>query len=94
MKIGTGLQNKLLEAMAMKLPCITSSLANNALGATPNENILIGSNEKEYTQHIINLIDNNNFREQIAEKGYQFVTKNYTWGGSTAILENLITSTQ
>ena len=94
MQIGTGLQNKLLEAMAMKLPCITSSLANNALGATPNENILIGSNEKEYTQHIINLIDNHNFREQIAEKGYQFVTKNYTWEGSTAILENLITSTQ
>ena len=34
LQIGTGLQNKLLEAMAMKIPCITSSLANNAIGAT------------------------------------------------------------
>jgi len=93
MQIGTGLQNKLLEAMAMKLPCITSPLANNALGAIPNEHILIGSNEKEYTHHIINLIENKNLYMKIAENGYQFVTKNYTWEGSTAILENLIIST-
>jgi glycosyltransferase involved in cell wall biosynthesis len=32
MQISIGLQNKLLEAMAMQIPCITSSLANNALG--------------------------------------------------------------
>ena len=94
MQIGTGLQNKLLEAMAMKLPCITSQLANNALGATTNENILIGNNEKEYTDHIINLIEDDTLRERIAAKGYQFVKENYTWEGSTSILENLITSTQ
>ena len=28
MRIGTGLQNKLLEAMSMKIPCITTALAN------------------------------------------------------------------
>ena len=94
MQIGTGLQNKLLEAMAMKLPCITSPLANNALGAIPNEHILIGNNEKEYSQHIINLLENKNLYEKIAENGYQFVTKNYTWEGSAAILENLIISTR
>ena len=32
MRVGTGLQNKLLEAMAMQLPCVTTPLANNALG--------------------------------------------------------------
>ena len=37
MQIGTGLQNKLLEAMAMRMPCVTSALANNAVGAEPNE---------------------------------------------------------
>ena len=30
MRVGTGLQNKLLEAMAMQLPCVTTTLANNA----------------------------------------------------------------
>jgi len=94
MQIGTGLQNKLLEAMAMKLPCITSELANNALGATHNENILSGNNKDEYTQHIIKLMEDANLQKEIAQKGYQFVKENYTWEGSTSILEKLITSTQ
>jgi sugar transferase (PEP-CTERM/EpsH1 system associated) len=94
MQIGTGLQNKLLEAMAMKLPCITSELANNALGATHNEDILIGNNEIEYTEHIVRLIENVNLQKEIAQKGYEFVKENYTWEGSTSILEKVITSSQ
>ncbi len=93
MQIGTGLQNKLLEAMAMKLPCITSKLANNALGATHQKNILIGNTPAEYATHIINLLNNIQLSKHISEEGYTFVTKNYTWEGTTAILENLINST-
>jgi sugar transferase (PEP-CTERM/EpsH1 system associated) len=92
MQIGTGLQNKLLEAMAMKLPCITSQLANNALGATHKKNILIGNNEEEYKDNILMLINDRNHQQQLGEKGYQFVKENYTWEGSTAILEKLISS--
>ena len=40
MQIGTGLQNKLLEAMAMKIPCISSPLANNALEAEDGKEII------------------------------------------------------
>ena len=92
MQIGTGLQNKLLEAMAMKLPCITSQLANNALGATHNQNILIGNDKEEYKNHTLKLMKDVESQQQFGEKGYQFVKENYTWEGSTAILEKLITS--
>jgi glycosyltransferase involved in cell wall biosynthesis len=47
MQIGTGLQNKLLEAMAMQLPCITSPLANAPLGAKNKQEILVGENANE-----------------------------------------------
>ncbi len=92
MQIGTGLQNKLLEAMAMKLPCVTSQLANNALGAIHKESIMIGNSEQEYAQHIINLMNDEKLCESLSQKGYQFVKENYTWEGSTSILEKLITS--
>ncbi len=92
MQIGTGLQNKLLEAMAMKLPCITSDLANNALGASHDENILIGNNDEDYKDHIIKLLEDVNLQKEIGGKGYEFVRGNYTWEGNTAILEKLITS--
>ncbi len=92
MQIGTGLQNKLLEAMAMKIPCITSQLANNALGATHNENILIANQPLEYVKHILNLLNDKVLCLNIAEKGYDFVKSNYTWEGSTSTLEKLINS--
>ncbi|MCO6498944.1 MAG: glycosyltransferase [Vicingus serpentipes] len=92
MQIGTGLQNKLLEAMAMQLPCITSTLANNALGATNQQNILIGNTPEEYAQHALELLNNNELHQKIASNGNQFVKENYTWEGSTSILEKLISS--
>lgn len=90
MQLGTGLQNKLLEAMAMKLPCITSQLANNALGATHQQNILIGNKPEEYAKHILNLLSNQELYEGIAEKGHLFVKQYYTWEGTTSLLEQSI----
>ena len=91
MQIGTGLQNKLLEAMAMNLPCITSNLANNALNAEHNKSVLIGENPNDYANHIVQLLDNKDLYQKIANNGFQFVKQNYTWQGSTSILEKLIT---
>lgn len=92
MQIGTGLQNKLLEAMAMKLPCITSPLANSALKAAENKEILVAESSEEYTGHILNLLRNPSLSQAIAEAGYDFVRNNYSWERTTAILDNLIRS--
>ncbi|MCX6297260.1 MAG: glycosyltransferase [Bacteroidetes bacterium] len=90
MQISIGLQNKLLEAMAMELPCITSTLANNALGAKPNEQILVADTPEQYARHIIDLLQNENKAKQIAINGYQFVINKFNWKSTTAILEKLI----
>lgn len=90
MQISIGLQNKLLEAMAMQLPCITSSLANNALGAKPNEQILVADNPEQYARHVIDLLQNEAKAKQIAMNGYQFVLHGFNWQSTTAILEKLI----
>ncbi|MFP4472194.1 MAG: glycosyltransferase, partial [Bacteroidales bacterium] len=92
MQIGTGLQNKLLEAMAMRIPSITSPLANSALCARPDHEILIGSNPQEYAAHINRLLDNSEYAVQIAEAGYRFVLDNYNWESATAELDLIIQS--
>ena len=88
MRIGTGLQNKLLEAMSMRLPAITSPLANASLGAKPDEEILIGSNAEEIAQHIITLLTDNDKAERLAQAGYDFTNRVYDWGKATGILED------
>lgn len=90
MQLGTGLQNKLLEAMAMKIPCITSPLANQSLNAAPGKEILVGETPQEYALHIVNLLDHEDLALQIAEQGYQFVLKNYSWEAETEKINRLI----
>ena len=87
MRIGTGLQNKLLEAMSMRLPAITSPLANASLGANPNEEILIGSNAEEMAQNIITLLTDKAKAERIAQAGFDFTNRVYDWGKATEVLE-------
>lgn len=87
MRIGTGLQNKLLEAMSMKLPCITTPLANNPLGAEDRKEILVGNNEYELADHIITLLTDNEKAEYIAQNGYDFVHRVYDWEKATKIME-------
>ena len=88
MRIGTGLQNKLLEAMSMRLPAITSPLANASLGAKTNEEILVGSNAEEMAQHIITLLTEKDKAERLAQAGFDFTNRVYDWGKATEILEN------
>jgi sugar transferase (PEP-CTERM/EpsH1 system associated) len=87
MRIGTGLQNKLLEAMSMRLPAITSPLANASLGAKPNEEILIGNNAEEMAQNIITLLTDKEKAERLAQAGYDFTNRVYDWGKATEKLE-------
>jgi len=87
MRIGTGLQNKLLEAMSMGLPAITSPLANASLGAKPNEEILIGINAEEMANNIITLLTDSQKAQQIAQAGYDFTNCVYDWGKATEKME-------
>jgi sugar transferase (PEP-CTERM/EpsH1 system associated) len=90
MQIGTGMQNKILEAMAMEVPCITSQLAGNAIGGTPNQNILIGNTPKEYSTYIIELLENSEKANKLATEALNFVHKNFNWNTNSQPILNLI----
>jgi len=92
MQIGTGLQNKLLEAMAMKIPCITSPLAFQALNAISGKEILVASTPKEYADHIRMLLGNPEKAQEIAQNGYDFVHRNFNWETETAKIISLMNS--
>jgi sugar transferase (PEP-CTERM/EpsH1 system associated) len=90
MQIGTGLQNKLLEAMAMGIPCITSALANNAVGAVPGESILLGEKPEDYAAHILHLLADPVARAALAENGLRFVRDRFDWDRAAEQLDRLI----
>lgn len=90
MRIGTGLQNKLLEAMSMKMPSITTKLANDALKAKDQQEVLIGNDAKSLAENILKLLEDAEFYTKLAENGFQFVNTEYSWEESTAKLEKIM----
>ncbi len=90
MQISIGLQNKLLEAMAMQIPCVTSTLANNAIGALHNNQIMVADSPSQYADYIIELLTDAQKAKQIALNGYRFANANFNWSTTTTILDKLI----
>ena len=89
MRVGTGLQNKLLEAMAMALPCVTTPLANNALGGTDGQELRVAAGASALAAVISSLLDDAVEAEKLAVSGQTFVKHHYTWAGATVRLEAL-----
>jgi sugar transferase (PEP-CTERM/EpsH1 system associated) len=90
MLLGSGLQNKLLEAMACGVPCITTPLANNALQAKENEEILLANTAEEFANRILFLFNNASIAEDLALKGQNFIRNQYHWNSLNKQLISLI----
>jgi len=92
MQLSIGLQNKLLQSMAMKIPVITSVLANNAVHAIPDESILVAEHPHEYASHIIELLANKKKADLLSENAFHLIQNNFTWEAMNEIIEKTIHS--
>lgn len=90
MLIGTGLQNKILEAMSMGLPCITTSLAFEPLNAKADYHILVGNSAEELADKVIFLKQNDAVANQMVVNARDFVESNYSWSVAGQKLEKVI----
>jgi sugar transferase (PEP-CTERM/EpsH1 system associated) len=90
MQSSIGLQNKLLEAMAMKIPCVTTTLSNNALKAIPDSQVLVADTPEQFATHIHLLLDHPDKAERLAENGYRMVHDRFNWEQTCNALEKVI----
>ena len=90
MSLGSGLQNKLLEAMSLGIPCITSNLCNESLGATHMKNIIIGNSVEQYISQILNILNKPELISEIGKNGREFVNKKFSWESSNKILMEIL----
>ena len=83
---GSGQQNKVLETMAMQVPCITTSIVNASTGAIENESILIADDADAFCEKIILLLENKNVYNTLKNNALQLVLNNFSWQSRTKIL--------
>ncbi|MBK7576540.1 MAG: glycosyltransferase [Ignavibacteria bacterium] len=89
MRIGTGLQNKLLEAMAMGVACITTPISHEPVGARADDEIRVGDSPDSLAVHIMDLLAHDAERERLAEAGRNFVTSTYAMEHTRTVLNDV-----
>lgn len=86
MRFVVGMQNKILEAMAMEVPVVTSSLGNEGIDAVPGECIFVEDDSKEFAKRVIALLKDENLRRKIGMNARRFAKEKFTWN---AVLERM-----
>ena len=86
---GRGQQNKILEAMSMGIPCITTSQVNNAIGAEEGNTILLANSSESWVKQISLLLENDDLQNQFSKKGRIFIKDKFSWEYSVNKLEQI-----
>ncbi len=90
MMTGTGMQNKLLEAMALRTPCVTTSLANNAIEGKHMKEVVVADTKEELINACRSLLNDKNLRDSLSSAGKNFIREKYNWQQANAMLSELI----
>jgi glycosyltransferase involved in cell wall biosynthesis len=90
-RYGAGIQNKLLEAMAMEVPIVTTSLAAAGLRVEGDSRLplRVADDAESFAQQVIALLRDPVERARLSQEGRQFVERNYVWSRGAETLERM-----
>jgi len=91
LRISRGVQNKILEAMAMGLTLVTTTkVLEGILKAVPGRDLFVEDNPTRFAQTVIGLLTDAILRDKTGKAGRKFVEKNYSWNNTFEKLKNLL----
>lgn len=90
LNIARGTQNKILEAMAMGVPVVTSSIAAGGVDAIAEEHFLVADTPQTCMQAILKIMDSPTERSRLAIAGRQRMLSHHAWPSSMARMDGVI----
>ena len=88
--IARGTQNKILEAMAMGVPVVTSTVAAGGVDAQAPAHLLVADSAEQITQAILRITENGAERGRLAAAGRARVLSHHAWPSSMRRLDGII----
>jgi sugar transferase (PEP-CTERM/EpsH1 system associated) len=90
LEIGRGVQNKVLEAMAMALPVVLSGEAATGIAARDGEHFRIGDGDVALAQAVLALLDDPDGARALGRAARRFVIENASWPAALAGLPEVM----
>lgn len=76
---GSGIKTKNLEAMAMGIPVVTTTIGAENINAINEEEWLIADSDREFANQVIRLMTDQTLWKIIQKNAKEFVSDNFTW---------------
>ena len=86
---GTGIKNKLLEALACGVPAVATSLACEGTSLEPGEHLLVADTDEGLVSAIVELLDDSATCDRLAAAGRRYVVEEHTWKSVAAAYERV-----
>jgi polysaccharide biosynthesis protein PslH len=87
--VGVGIQNKVLEAMAMGKPVVCSSIARRAIKAEDGKDLLCADSPEDFAGSVVEILERPELQKSLAENALGFVRQNHSWDQMTRELESV-----
>ena len=94
LRIARGIQNKVLEAMAMAKSVVVSKAAAEGINATDKKHFRVAKSVAEEAKIVSELLSNVDARLQLGVAARAHVMAHYGWDGQLAALDKLLQSTK
>ncbi len=88
--IARGTQNKILEAMAMGVPVVTSRVAAGGVDAEPGVHLLVADTPAEQAEAVISVLESPAQRRRLAIDGRERMLSHHAWSQSMRRLDGIV----
>lgn len=77
--VAAGMQNKVLEALAMETPLVATPAACRSLQVRDNAHLLIAEDGEKFADAVVRLLENPFFAQRLGKAGRAYVERYYSW---------------
>jgi len=88
-RFGTGMRGKVLEALAMGRPVVTTPLGAEGLGATPGRHLLVAERPADFAAAVRRVLDDPGLAARLGAEGRALVVARFGWDAVAAAHERL-----
>lgn len=93
LRTARGIQNKVLEALAMAKPTVTTSVANVGVNGVPGEHLMVADTAAEFAAAVNLLLNDTSKCADLGLAARPFVEQNFSWDKSFEQLNAIISRT-
>jgi glycosyltransferase involved in cell wall biosynthesis len=94
MRSGSGIQNKVLEALACGAPVVATAIANRGVQGVPDRDLLVADTAETFAAAVLRLLDEPALAVRLAQAGRAFVEQHFRWESHAARLAAIYAAQQ